>query len=77
MLYAHRRITSKSIDAFSVIVLDVAGAAVNFHSLYERIVNGDNLSNDIAAVGVHAANFQPLITKTINLRSQIATHVIC
>jgi hypothetical protein len=45
-----------------IFVLDSASATINLHPLHKRIVNSDNLSNDIAGVGVHTANFQPLVT---------------
>jgi hypothetical protein len=37
--------------------------------LDERIVNSDNVSGDNAAIGVDVADFQPLVTKTIDLRT--------
>src|SRR5262245_19139764 len=52
-----------------ILVLNSASSAINFHPLHEGIVNGDNLSTDAAAVRVDIADFQPLVTKTINLRS--------
>jgi hypothetical protein len=47
--YAGRRVL--------IFVLNIACAAINFHALDKRVVNGDNLSGDGAAFGIDVPNF--------------------
>ena len=52
-----------------VFVLNSTAAAINLHPLDERVVDCNNVCGDGAAVSVHIAEFQSLVTKSIDLPS--------
>lgn len=59
----------------SALVIDRAGAPVDFQPLDKRVVDGDDVSGDRPLVAFDLPDLQPLVVEAFELQCEIATHV--